>query len=401
MRSLVLPFFALVAAACAAADATNRPVAAPLPAEAARLGDLYRAGVVRLAAQYKEAVKALPGAYLARLTALQKELQESGDLEGYLAADKEVKRFSAAIRGEADPFEKVPEMPESAVVAAPEKLRALQTQYLKVFQERADRRRKQIEDLATAYIAKLEDLQKELTRGSHIQDAFAVKQEVDRLRKAVKEDNFVQQALAAEAPAARVEAVNPAPAAPETAVPTFGRVPDWAKWQFERTGNFAWQGFLFRHPDLPDELDMEFDARVGQGRVRGRCMVDRVVIDGRESAWFGKAVTWKASDPATLNATIVLQSREISAGKDSGPYAVLAILGDKGRIGESLDVPLAWNEVTIALAKDPAANRCALVFPQGKVRKFVDLPAGGTLHVLLAVVAHNPGEQCDTSFSMQ
>lgn len=388
-----------------AAEGTNPPVATqplPLPAEAAKLTDGYRTEIARITGQYNEDIKALPTAYQAQIQVKQKKSQASGDLDGYLSFTKELTRFAAAIKGEADPFEKIPEMPESALVTAPEALRVLQDQYLKVYKEKAERRHKQIEDSTNVYIARLESLQKELTILDRIQAAIDIKREIDRLHKEITDDTVVQQALA-------LVASQPAPATPAathvetpaSASSTFGHMPDWARWEYEKEGNFAWEGYLFLHPDLPDELTLDFDHRIGRAHVYGRCQVDRQIVDQRERAWFGKAIAWKVKDPATLNATIVLQSREIAAGQGNGPAAHLVLLNDKGPIGEGLDVTLMWHEVTLTLARDPASGKCVLSWTEGKVKKLIDLPASGAVHVLLGVTVRNPGERCDTSIEMR
>lgn len=399
-----LLFWSCLAAAGLRADEETTPaLPLPLPPEAVKLGEAYRAEVAKLSTQLSETVKALPAAYRAKLAALQNELQASGDLDGYLAVTKEIARFAEAVKGEADPFEKVPEMPETALVAQPKKLRDLQDQYLKAYKEIADRRHKQIEDLTNRYIAQLEILQKDLTIQKRIRDAIAIKRETERLRKGVTDDTFVQQALAlvAETPAAAGHAATNSVPGAASPVPTFGKTPDWAKWQYDRDGNFAWEGYLFMHPDLPDELSLDFNTRNGRGRIYGRCQVDRMVVDMRERAWFGKAIAWKVKDFATLNATIELQSKEISAGQGYGPEAHLVLLGDKGLLGEGLDVAVMWHEVTLTIAKDPESNRCTLGWPQGKIKKMIDLPATGTVRVLFGMTVRNPGERCETNVIMQ
>ena len=382
-----------------------QPPGALLPPEVNRLGDLFQTEAGRITAQYVEAIKQLPGALLAQLSALQKRMQETGDLDAYLAATKEIERFSQAIKGESDPFEKVPEMPESALVEKPESLRALQNQYLKAYQDKSDHRRKQIEDMAGTYVAKLEALQKDLTIKNRIRDAIAVKRETDRVRKGLADNTFVQQAMAAiptrSSATTRSSTNSTDSSSVTTAPPVYGRVPDWAKWQYDRSGNFAAEGCLFGHPDLPDELTLEWNFKNGRGRFSGRCEVDRRVVEMRERAWFGKAILWKVKELNTLNATVVLQSRELSAGESYGPKAHLVILGEKNPLGDGIDIPLLQKEITLTLAKDPDANRCTLGCPQQNIRTTVDLPASGTVRVLLAITVRNPGERCDTTISMQ
>jgi hypothetical protein len=382
------------------------PPGAPLPPEVNRLGDLFHSEVVRISVQFNESIRQLPGAFLVQLGALQKRMQETGDLDAYLAVSKEIERFTQAIKGESDPFEKVPEMPDSALVDKPESLRTLQNQYVKAYQDKGDHRRKQIEDLAGTYAAKLEALQRDLTIKNRIREAIAVKKETERVRKGLADNSFVQQTLVAVstrngASSAHngTNTTDSATATPEG--PFYGKVPEWAKWQHERFGNFAAEGYLFGHPDLPDELTLDWNPKNGRGRFSGRCEVDRRVVDMRERAWFGKAILWKIKDLNTLNATIALQSRELSAGDGYGPKAHLVLLGEKGPLGDGIDIPLLQKEITLFLAKDRDASRCTLGCPQQKIRQSVDLPASGVVRVLLAVTVRNPGERCDTTLTMQ
>ena len=378
----------------AAADAAP---ALPLPAEVVKLTDVYRTELSRIAAQHAESLKALPPTYQAQLAALQKRLQSSGELDGYLGVTKEITRFAAAIQGEADPFEKNPEMPETALVTTPEALRAVQDQYLKDCKEKSDRRHKAIDDLSAAYIARLEALQIDLTKRGRINDAIAVKSEIDRLRKGVADGSLVQQALALMA----AQPAKPATSAPRDET-LASHASDASRWEYERDGNFAWEGNLFLHADLPDALTVDFDRHSGKGRIYGRSPVDHKTVDSRERSWFGKAVEWKVADASLLNATIVLQNREVATGQDSGPTAHLVLLDDnKGQVGEGLDIALMRRDVTLTVSHDAASGKCLLGWTEGKARKAISLPASGALHILLGVTVHNASEHCDTTIELR
>ncbi len=375
------------------------------PPELIRSAEIYAAEVGRIASQYDEAVKSLPRQYQADLADKQRKLQESGDLDGMLAIAKEAKRFTAALAGERDPFESVPEMPESAVVEKPEVLHAMQDAYLKLHKESTDLRRKRLVDLTTLYIKGLEGIQKDLTRKDRIADAVSVRQELERLRTSIAGDKFVAQTLATLSTSAVSRTETVLPTAPGTATATgapavYGTVPDWAKWEWEKTDNYAQEGYLFAHPDLPSELEIDFNRKTGRGRVSGRCYYDRMVVDMRERTCFGKAILWRIPDPQTLNATFLLQSKEISVGQNYGPTAQLVLFADKAPL-QSLTVPLMTAETTLRVVKDPEGNRCALMWLQGKRTDKVNLPATGTLRLLLAITVRNPGERCDTTITMQ
>jgi hypothetical protein len=397
---------ALLAGIARAADEEGAPPPPPLPMEAQKFSETLRAEIPRIAQQYLDAIRSLPSTHSNQLAALQKKLQDAGDLDGYLAVNKELTRFCEAVLAEPDPFEEIPEMPVAALVEQPEGLRTLQEKYRESCREKSEQRSKNIETLYRNYITQLETVKADLTIKGRIPEAVNVKKEIERLRKGLEEKSLLPQILAT-LPARPKLAFTPvavAPAAtpsPSTNIPVFGRTPDWAKWQFDRVANCSSEFSLFAHPDLPEQLVLDFNARIGRGRVAGRCEVERQSIEMRECTWFGKAIQWKVTDFGTLNATIILQSKEVSPGMGYGPRAYLVLLTDKGTLGEWLTVPLTWKDVTLTLAKDPLANRCTLGWIQGKVKKVVDLPATGTVRVLLGVSVRNLGERCDTTILLQ
>jgi hypothetical protein len=380
-------------------------VVTPAPAELIRSAEIYTAEVARISSQHCEAVQGLPRQYQADLADMQKKLQASGDLDGMLAMAKESKRFAAALAGERDPFEVVPEMPENALVTEPAVLRTMQDAYLKRHTDSAETRNGKINELTTRYIKGLTAIQKELTRKDRIADAVVVRQEVERLRKAVTNENFIAQTLAIlPEPKAGVtppEGVLPAKTDPtNNTTAVFGSVPNWARWEWKKTDNYTQAGFLFAHPDLPDELDVDFNHKTGRGRVSGRCYFDRMVVDMRERIWFGKAILWQINDTQYLNATIQLQAKDISAGQNYGPAAQLVLFSDKTPL-QSLTIPLMTTETTLRVVKDPEGNRCALMWLQGKRTEKVNLPDTGVLQLLLAITVRNPGERCDTTIVLQ
>lgn len=385
-----------------AADEPNTPTGA-LPTEATKLGELLRNEIAKISQQYAESIKSLPTVQQAQMAALQKKLQDAGDLDGYLLVGNEAKRFAEALKAEPDPFEKVPEMPESALVDKPEALRAIQDQYLKAYKDKGDVRNKRVEDLVRGYIAQMDNLKASLTIKGRIHEAVAVKKEIERIRGGLDDKSLVPQVLAGFAPKPHATAVSSTSAdtnaAPES--PVYGKAPAWTKWQFDRTGNFTAESNIFAHPDLPDQLNIDFMNKNGRGRIYGRCEVEKQTLDMREYSWFGKGIQWKVKDLSSLNTTISLLSKEPAVGQGYGPKAVLMLLNDKGMLGEGLEVTLTSKDVTLTITKDAEVNRCTLGWVQGKVKKTVDLPASGTVRVMFGIAMRNLGERCDTSIIMQ
>ena len=395
--------FALHAGDNATSPANHAQDLSNLPPETAKLTAGYRNQLLGIATNFNEAIKTLPCAYLNQLAELRTQLQHSGELDGFLAVNKEVKRFNDAIKGDADPFEKIPEMPESVLVDKPDVLRKQQEQYRKLYIAQIDLRHKRVEDASNVYIKQLDVLQIELTKKDRIRDAVAIKNVVAELRKSLADESLVSQALALMQKAAPVSRAPVASGPP--AIPVFGQAPEWSKWTYIRNGNFAREGYLFRHPDLPDQLLLDFNERNGRGRIEGRCEVESMLVDMRQRSWFGKAMEWQVKDLSTLNATFVLQARDIAAGEGSGPAAHLVLLTEKGvPLGEGLDVTLMWHDATLTITKDTEANKCALCWVEGKgkdAKKIVNLPANGGVLVRFGITVHNPGERCNTSITMQ
>ena len=401
VAALLLP---IVAAAMAAAQAVAQE-----PGEPAELADM-KAAFNRLlgeqAALYRKTTANQPEVYEEDLRLLCERLQKGGDLDGFLAADKELKRFRKAMGEERDPFEANPEMPASALVAAPAELRALQDRYLKSFRDAAAARQKNISDITAQYLARLRELQKDLTIRNRIDDALAVRTEVDRIQKALdgKTLDTLAESLADAAategrPAAT--AAGSGKASDEDPIPTYGRVPAWATWKFVGVKNFALEGMLVGHPDIPDELNADWDQRRNSGFFKGRCASDKAIIDMFDRAWLGKALVWRVGDPSILQATIELESGELSTGRDSGPHARLAILDSNRKVLRAISIPLMSKSATLRIGYNKAENRCGLNWLQGKKTESFTLPGNGPFLVLLGVCVRQPGEECATTFTLK
>ncbi|MDD5704982.1 MAG: hypothetical protein PHR35_03595 [Kiritimatiellae bacterium] len=380
----------------AAAETATEP---PLPPEMSELARLYRQHTSDINTRYRETIESIPSQYVGDLKALLARYQKSGDLEGVLSVAKEQKRFNEVMQAERDPFELTPEMPPAAIVKAPAELRQLQEQYVQRFQDAAEARQRDLKDLTAKYLTRLDAVQRELTIAGRIRDAVIVKNEADRLNKGIAGDDLAQltEIMASE----QLSGATATDGADDgTDVPVFGSVPNWAKWSFARICRFARERTQFDHPDVPDELDADYSPKTGRGRIYGRCMVDTMQVGPALSAWFGKALLWRVKDPATLTATIELESRQLSAGQEHGPHVHLAVLA-AGAPLKVLNVPLMARQTTLRVVKDQHSNRCALMWPRGSITETFELPATGELSLLLAVTVRNPGELCDTSVELR
>ena len=156
------------------------------PAELKRLQRIYASELHKIDSKYATRKGSFGPAYLKRLDELRATLQSvEGDLDGVEATQKEKRRFTAACKAKPDPFEPTPGMPGSAVVESPASLRQLQLTYMQWYAKASDERKEQTDKLNVTYLAKLEELQRELTRGDRIPDAREVKSEAERVRNGV------------------------------------------------------------------------------------------------------------------------------------------------------------------------------------------------------------------------
>lgn len=401
-RCWTWPVLALATLLASPAAGQQRP-----PPEMAELGQAFRVRAQELNTAYRSSVEMLPRQYEANVAALRERSQKNGDLDGVLAAHRELERYKAAMAAERDPFEETPEMPATAIVESPAELKQLQQQYVAHFKESAATRMRGIRDLTVKYIANLQKIQADLTRAGRIAEAVTVKSEADRLQQGLASDNLmslVERMVAEQTPGAEgAENADGTPgnAAKDKETPLFyGSIPDWARWKYTGKSRFARERTQYKHPDLPDELFVRFNEKTGQGNFSGRCSFGTVQIGVMLCHWFGQALIWQVDDPATLSATFVLTSRHISAGEDHGPAVQVAVLAN-GQPLRAIDVNLSEAETTLRLVKDPNSSRCALMWPRGQVTETFELPEGAKLGVLLGVTVRNPGELCDTSLTIR
>jgi hypothetical protein len=142
-----------------------------LPARSAELADLkakYDAAKVQLeAAAEKQKAEKLT-AYGTLLASIMTQLKQKGDLDGYLAAEKEKKRFDAE--------KTTPEKPEGEYAA-----KAVEVYKASIAKVDADQAARMMA-LQRAYIAQLEPLIKTLMQADKIDAAKKVKEELDRVK---------------------------------------------------------------------------------------------------------------------------------------------------------------------------------------------------------------------------
>ena len=111
-------------------------------------------------ADYGRELKALGAAY-----------QTGGDLDGLIAARKEIKRFEYSS-----------EIPAESIVTEPAKLKELQDKYAALAGGGGIEKSRKIVALTELYVAHLEDMKKQLTVSGDIESALAAKKEIERVQ---------------------------------------------------------------------------------------------------------------------------------------------------------------------------------------------------------------------------
>ncbi|GEM_PF-1540521 len=392
---LLLPVMMLAFAMAARAAASST-----LPPEAAQLLVVFDAECAKIKVQHEEAVVSLPRVYTNQIATLRRKFQESGDLEGMLAAIREEKRFIAAVEGEADPFERVPEMPESALVKSPEALCQLQESYLKNRSDRADVRNKQLVELVGRLTGRLDVIMRDLTIRNRIPEAVLVRREAEYWRQALADDRVFD--MTERRAIVRTETASlPEQGAISDALITGPSNAPWRQWKLDQISNYAQEGSLFGHPDLPDELTIDVDKARGQIRVDGVCKISQAPVEMRERSWFGKAVRWTVPDSKLLAATFQIASRELAPAKDTGPAVQLIVQCDKAR-PQVFTRSIMYRDMTIQILYDAETASHRIVWVQGQIGIPVNVPANArTIRVLLTVTVNRPGERCDSLITLK
>lgn len=143
------------------------------PDPTARLRTIYDAAVEKYDTEYRGGAEAWGISYIKSLKALRASEQKSGDLDGWAAVNKELKRFQER-----------PILPKSMVSGSKGDLHAIQAGYAKARSELEDRRHRQILDLKGKYAARLASIKAELTRAGDFEAAFKTKAEIERVNAA-------------------------------------------------------------------------------------------------------------------------------------------------------------------------------------------------------------------------
>ncbi len=147
------------------------PLSYARAADLAQMQSIYSEQIQKVEQQIRAERLQLPQEYLGALRGLENEYQQAGDLPALLAVQKERKQFAAH-----------PRIKDLAKATTPAKLTALQTQFIQRDSKIRGSSKTRLNDLKEQYTRALQNLQRELTRQSHIEDAVAVMNAVEALK---------------------------------------------------------------------------------------------------------------------------------------------------------------------------------------------------------------------------
>ena len=129
--------------------------------ELAEMRASYRNGLAKVEDNHLVSLMNLQGDYTNRLNAMETAMTARGNLEGVLAVRAEKSRFAESKTA-----------PERAVARKPAELKALQEEYIAITARLALAAKREAARISQAYVARLEELQKNFTKSNRIEDAL-------------------------------------------------------------------------------------------------------------------------------------------------------------------------------------------------------------------------------------
>jgi len=135
-----------------------------------QLRTIYETSMAKCEEEHRQRVENWPKEYAAAVAALQSRVQKAGDLNGWSATNEELIRFRTD-----------PNITDEDIANAPQIIQQLQQEFKKRREMYDVERAKKIVDLNEKYVSYLSSLQKSLTQGGQIDQAFAVRSEISKV----------------------------------------------------------------------------------------------------------------------------------------------------------------------------------------------------------------------------
>jgi len=164
LSALLMLGFAVLLGSSAAAKVGD-------PYELRQLRELYEEQLGKLRRQYTIDTAKAPERHISAMLDLEKQYQMSGDLRSLIAVRDERKRFTSS-----------PSISDMVLAERPDKLRALQMQYIQAHEERKRNLARNTLDLSQKYVRRLQTLEKDLTKKGRIEDALKIMEEAERIK---------------------------------------------------------------------------------------------------------------------------------------------------------------------------------------------------------------------------
>lgn len=371
---------------------------AQIPEHILELEKEFGRAVIAADSKYSSVTNSLPRQYLSDIAKLAKDIQSDGDLDGLLAVNNEIERFTKALAAEPDPFESVPEMPQDAIVDAPESLRKLQEGYVSGLQHASQMRKDAVSSASDKLKDHIEDYQKELVKAGKLEEAMSVKKislSVDEALKTGKYSSFLSLVSSTDKPMTssviRSEGRAPSGKTTESKYP-------WQKWEYVGNYPFSKDLLKFRHPDVPDTMAVSYDSERGKLSFSGICPVSSFTCGSDFCTSVGKAVEWKVASPDLLEKVeLFVKSKRTTVTMKSGPQLQLAVFSN-GRRLQMLNVPLIHPEIEIQILRNPKDATDFILYWRGtKSIEHFTLNSNVPVNIVLGVSYCNNGERCDTT----
>lgn len=407
---------------------------APMPAEAARLLEVYKTALTALADDYNKALIPMAEQYAIGLLQLARRMQDEKDRAGAEAVRQEAQRYKKALTTPPDAFESVPEMTREDIVEKPEALRIIQEEYAGARTLNDLKLQKRCTELAQKLIAALTQLQNSLTTDNKSAEAAIARKESIRLQAALQRKDFSARALQeagakiATMPdlpdfaALSQKAISEPPAQTRNlaalslvdlsaTIQAFLIKPldydkDWpppiTKWVYEGTGNYAHDFALYKQPGQPDELGIFAYDKTMRAYVRGTIKYGAYKFDNKTLNWMGKAAAWQLTDSRDLICRIIFRTKRPAISENGGPAGCVAVYStsEANRLIASMSVPLLNQESSLRMAKHYSHNRLNIAWEGSKRKRGFTIPDHMPLRVVVGVAGFAPGEQIDATFEI-
>ncbi len=355
--------------------------------------------------RYIVATNRLPQQYILNLQSMEKKYKGDGALDELLAVRGEIKRFKDAFAGELDPFETVPEMPEDAIVEAPDALIELQQKYIEDKENLLAKYEEDSESCAAMLVERIEGFERELTKKDKIEEAMLIRDERLKIQEAIDSGMILDYLKSVTLTGGRSKPNNPAvitgghgSASGDDSGSTRTSISGWRRWTLDSKMPFS--------PDYPKLFSIDIQSPVmidvvpslGKFSFQADAGIPPKQIGASLCTWFGSSALWCVRGGQDLSVNIKVESRKQASDERSGPHFFVYVLSDKDKQLALFRIPLIRNSYDIKIvrdSKDPA--RYAVWWPAGRMSRPFNIDPAEEVKLAIGVALSNPRESCDVT----